>query len=57
MKNYYAVLGLPQNSTKRQIRERFMQMARERHPDRFRGEAKEKAEVSRKLSKKLPPKH
>ncbi|MDH3253449.1 MAG: DnaJ domain-containing protein [Acidobacteriota bacterium] len=44
-KNYYAVLGLPQNATTRQIRERFLQMAREKHPDRIRGPQKAKAEI------------
>jgi len=44
-KNYYTVLGLPQNATTRQIRERFLQMAREKHPDRIRGPEKETAEV------------
>lgn len=43
--NHYTVLGLPQNATNRQIRERFLAMARERHPDRFQGEAKARAEV------------
>jgi len=40
--NYYTVLGLPQNATSRQIRQRFLELAREGHPDRFQGE-KEKA--------------
>ena len=43
-KNYYEVLGLRQNATTRQIRERFLELARERHPDRIRGGDKSKAE-------------
>ncbi|MDX1502106.1 MAG: DnaJ domain-containing protein [Thermoanaerobaculia bacterium] len=43
-KNYYAVLGLPQNATTRQVRERFLEFARTRHPDRFPGEEKERVE-------------
>ena len=45
MSNYYTVLGLPQNATTRQIRERFLDLARLKHPDRFRGPEKEKAET------------
>jgi curved DNA-binding protein CbpA len=43
--NYYNILGLPRNATDQQIRDRFRQLARQRHPDRFQGEEKEKAEV------------
>lgn len=42
--NYYTVLGLPQNATTRQIRERFLKLAREKHPDRIRGVEKSEAE-------------
>ncbi len=42
--NHYEILGLPQNATSRQIRERFLELARERHPDRFRDGEKQKAE-------------
>lgn len=42
--DFYAVLGLPQNATSRQIRLRFLELARERHPDRVRGAAKVQAE-------------
>ena len=45
MSNYYTVLGLPQNATTRQIRERFLDLARQKHPDRIRGPEKEKAEI------------
>ena len=43
-RDYYAVLGVPQNSTEKQIRQRFLELAREKHPDRFRGTEKAKAE-------------
>lgn len=43
-KDYYAVLGVAQNSTEKQIRQRFLELARERHPDRFQGEEKDRAE-------------
>jgi curved DNA-binding protein CbpA len=43
-KSYYDVLGLAQNSTAEQIRARFVDLARQRHPDRFQGEEKERAE-------------
>ncbi len=43
-KDYYAVLGVAQNSTEKQIRQRFLELARERHPDRFRGDDKDRAE-------------
>ncbi len=42
--DYYAVLGVPQNATARQLRARFLELARDRHPDRFQGSDKEKAE-------------
>lgn len=44
-KDYYAVLGVPQNSTEKQIRQRFLELARERHPDRFQGADKARAEA------------
>ncbi|HEY0782470.1 MAG TPA: DnaJ domain-containing protein [Thermoanaerobaculia bacterium] len=43
--DFYAVLGLPRNVTEDQIRQRFRQLARERHPDRFRGDRKQPAEL------------
>ncbi len=43
-KNYYGVLGVPQGATDEEIRSRFKQLAREKHPDRFQGAAKEAAE-------------
>ncbi len=44
-KDYYTVLGLPQNATSRQVKARFLELARERHPDRFPGDGKEEAEL------------
>jgi len=43
--NYYITLGVSQNSTREQIRDRFLALARERHPDRYRGDEKEQAEL------------
>ena len=43
-KDFYAVLALPRNATEDQIRQRFREMARVRHPDRFQGAEKEAAE-------------
>lgn len=43
-KNFYAVLGVPQTATEEEIRRRFRKLARERHPDRFQGEGKARAE-------------
>ena len=43
-KDYYAVLGVAQNATEKQIRSRFLELARERHPDRFQGDEKSRAE-------------
>jgi curved DNA-binding protein CbpA len=43
--DYYTILGLVQNATAKQIRERFLELARERHPDRYYGENKEQIEA------------
>lgn len=43
-KDFYAVLALPRNATTHQIRERFRELVKERHPDRFSGGEKERAE-------------
>ncbi|HEX4954396.1 MAG TPA: DnaJ domain-containing protein [Thermoanaerobaculia bacterium] len=43
-KSYYDILGLPQNATEEQIRSRFRELARVRHPDRFQGAEKDRAE-------------
>lgn len=42
--NYYSILGVPQNATARQVRQRFLSLARERHPDKFQGQEKQAAE-------------
>ncbi len=44
-KNYYGVLGVPQSASDEEIRGRFKQLARAKHPDRFRGAEKEAAEA------------
>jgi curved DNA-binding protein CbpA len=44
-KDFYAVLSLPANASPQQIRARFLALARERHPDRFVGEEKPRAEL------------
>ncbi|HXU45763.1 MAG TPA: DnaJ domain-containing protein [Thermoanaerobaculia bacterium] len=43
-KDFYAVLSLPRNASEDQVRLRFRELARERHPDRFQGDAKARAE-------------
>jgi curved DNA-binding protein CbpA len=43
-RDYYAILGVPRDAGEAAIRERFRQLARQRHPDRFRGEEKARAE-------------
>lgn len=43
-KDYYAILDLPRTTTTEQIRARFRVLVRERHPDRFQGDAKDAAE-------------
>lgn len=44
MKDYYLILGLPRNATEAQIRQRFRDLARRRHPDLHHGADKAKAE-------------
>ncbi len=44
-RDFYAVLGVPRNATEEQIRQRFRELARERHPDRFQGAEKQQAEI------------
>ena len=44
-KDFYAVLSLPRNAKPPQIKERFLELARERHPDRFQGQDKDRAEI------------
>jgi curved DNA-binding protein CbpA len=43
-RDFYSVLALPRNATEDQIRKRFRELARLRHPDRFQGAEKEAAE-------------
>ena len=44
-KDYYTILSVTRSSSQEEIRERFRQLARELHPDRFRGEEREAAEL------------
>ena len=44
-KDFYAVLGVPRNATAEQIKDRFLQLTREKHPDRFPGADKQRAEL------------
>lgn len=43
-RDFYAILALPRNAGEDQIRQRFRELARTRHPDRFQGTAKARAE-------------
>lgn len=43
-RDFYAVLAVPRNATEDQIRQRFRELARTRHPDRFQGTEKMRAE-------------
>jgi curved DNA-binding protein CbpA len=42
--NYYEVLGVERSASESEIRDRFRKLARESHPDRYRGENKAEAE-------------
>jgi len=44
MKDFYAILSLPRGAKPREIKARFRELARQRHPDRFHGEEKLQAE-------------
>lgn len=44
VRDFYATLGVQRNATEEQIRQRFRELARQRHPDRFHGAEKERAE-------------
>lgn len=43
-RDYYQVLSVARSATPEQIRARFRELARESHPDRFQGEARQRAE-------------
>ena len=45
--NYYEILGVDRSANDQAIRDRFRQLARENHPDRYRGP--DKAEAERKF--------
>jgi curved DNA-binding protein CbpA len=42
--NYYEVLGVERSASEQEIRDRFRKLARENHPDRYRGPDKNEAE-------------
>jgi len=42
--NYYEVLGVERSASEQQIRDRFRQLARQQHPDRYKGGDKAEAE-------------
>ncbi len=42
--NYYEVLGVERSASEQQIRDRFRKLAREQHPDRYKGNDKDEAE-------------
>ncbi|MEM9554777.1 MAG: DnaJ domain-containing protein [Acidobacteriota bacterium] len=43
-KDFYSVLGVARDASPKAIKQRFRELARERHPDRFTGEEKARAE-------------
>jgi curved DNA-binding protein CbpA len=45
--NYYEVLGVERSANDQEIRDRFRKLARENHPDRYRGD--DKADAERKF--------
>jgi len=42
--NYYEILGVDRSASDQEIRDRFRKLAREQHPDRYRGDDKDGAE-------------
>jgi curved DNA-binding protein CbpA len=45
-KDYYSILSVARGASPDEIRDRFRQLARERHPDRFQGEERAQAELT-----------
>lgn len=43
--DFYAVLGVARNATEQQIRQRFLELVRTKHPDRVQGPEKTQAEI------------
>ncbi len=43
-KDYYQILGVPETASRSEIRERFLELARELHPDKFDQDQKREAE-------------
>ncbi len=48
MANYYSILGVARTATQRQIRETYLQLVKENHPDRFPDPAK-RSEADRRI--------
>lgn len=44
-KDHYATFSLPRNASAEQVKSRFRELVRERHPDRFQGVERERAEL------------
>jgi curved DNA-binding protein CbpA len=44
-KDYYAVLGVSRDASSQEVKKRFLELARTRHPDRYQGEEKSRAEL------------
>ena len=49
-RDFYTVLAVPRNATEEQIRQRFRELARTRHPDRFQGAEKARAMAAETLA-------
>lgn len=45
-RDYYQILGLGRTASDEEIRSAFRRLARERHPDRFSGQARDNAEIA-----------